>query len=82
MTKSKLKCKECMLSELNNPKHPICNYHQGYQEAKKEFFGKVKKILKQMKEDRQMHPVNINDWNDGYDDCLDIYIKELEELGK
>jgi len=26
-------CRDCILCKLNNPEHPICNYHQGIKQA-------------------------------------------------
>ncbi len=31
-----LKCKECKVISLHNPKHPICNFHQGKLSQRKE----------------------------------------------
>lgn len=43
------KCKDCILAKLNNPKYPLCNYHQGYQEGKshqkKEFIEMLDSLI-------------------------------------
>jgi len=50
-TKTKIEqeeCKECQICKLNNPKHPICNYHQGYKKGRQE---RELEILNLIKED-------------------------------
>jgi len=32
-TTQKKKCQDCIIAELDNPKFPFCNYHQGYNMA-------------------------------------------------
>lgn len=38
-----MKCRDCMLTELSNPKNPICNYHQGVQEGKQKLWDDLVK---------------------------------------
>ena len=38
-------CKECESIKLHNPKHPICNYHQGVNAEQKRILKIIDEVL-------------------------------------
>jgi hypothetical protein len=77
------KCKECQIAKLNNPKHPICNYHQGIfkgkAEARKEFLEIIDNIEIQYPDDDGKP---FDRLATDFQDEIKQKIKELEKVGE
>jgi hypothetical protein len=44
-------CEECQICKLNNPKHPICDYHKGIQKGSQIERDEIKKKIKKIKKE-------------------------------